>query len=178
MKVFPLIIWLWIWSIFNYHQLLASNEIPLLHVDSEIEDQFKLAVPQGTKSLFIIAIRFIGQIVTVPQANIAAAIRCDLFQHITLPSLVLAIKHAPIGSLVRVMIINESAIVEPTCYKLMRSIRTYLPTELIFAPRRNVFVVDPKIYSEFDFIFFSRLDTGEISHMFYCRNSQVIFMMC
>ena len=148
-------LWIYFW-ILSYHQLRAINS------GHGRDDQFNLAVPDGTKSLFIIAIRFIGKIATVPQANGAAAIRCDIFQHITLPSLVLAINHAPIGSKVRVMIVNESAIVEPTCYKLMRSIRLYFHTELLFVPRRNIYLVNPSIFEGFDFIFFSRLDTGEM----------------
>lgn len=170
MKCFVLILWYCLWGILNYRQPLASNEFRKTlphHIGSDLDDQLALAVPQSTKSLFIIAIRFIGQIVTIPQANTVAAIRCDLFRHITLPSLLLAIKHAPMGSVIRVMIINESAIVEPTCYKLMHSIRNYFPTKLVFTPRRNIFVVDPRIYSEFDFIFFSRLDTGYNNSLFF-----------
>ena len=128
------------------------------------------------RCLFVIAIRFIGNIVTIPHPNAAAAVRCEIFEHVTLPSLISAIGNAPNGSVIRVMIINETSILEPSCFRVINSAKRFLKEKLLFSSRRNIFLVSPTLFQGFDFLFFSRLDTDDAFSSNIFRNIQNTFL--
>ena len=113
-------------------------------------------------SMFVVGLRFIGPTAFAPKVNAAGAVRCEIFSTVTLPALALAIKELPPKTTVNIVLINQTAILEPTCVKVIDKTKSILGDRLHFSN------TDDTYYTMFplddDYIFFSRLDTDNAFH--------------
>jgi hypothetical protein len=114
------------------------------------------------KSLWVVPIRFVGETAFNSSVDAAGAFRCELFDTLTLPSLVAAVKNPPPNTKIAIVLINSSSILEPTCMRVIETTKSLLGNHLSFGD--NIFA--PMNYmSEFSFdvdlIYVSRFDSDD-----------------
>ena len=120
------------------------------------------------ESLFTIAVSFIGRSAT--------AIRCKLFESITLPSLQLVLKQKPPHSKVVVTVVNDSAMVNPTCAAIMSKAKTALKKNMFFSLPKDIYEVGASARSKYRYFFFSRLDSDDAFSPQALRDLKISFM--
>ena len=110
-------------------------------------------------SLWLIPIRFVGPTAFSPQANPVGVLRCELFARLTLPSVVAAVNNPPPRTRVRVIFINDSAIAEPTCAKIIEKTKKLLGDKMSFDTDTHTFL--RKFTLTEDLLFITRLDSDD-----------------
>jgi len=131
-----------------------------VHCNIETGISFPLEIREETSNLYIIGLRFVGPTAFLPTENPSGAIRCQIFSKVTLPSLV-ALKIPP-RSTVNIVLINSSAILEPTCASVIDKTRSLLGKRLFFANSTKSYYTNFNL--DADYIFYSRLDTDDAIH--------------
>ena len=122
---------------------------------------------EASSSLMIIGIRFVGPSAFDRRENAIGAIRCEIFARVTLPALVKTIKSetAPKKKWARlhVVLINDSAILEPTCARVVANSQRLLGDKLSFASSTRMYFSQSlaTTLEDSDYVYFSRLDTDD-----------------
>ena len=110
-------------------------------------------------SMFMIVIRFMGQIAFEPEHNPTAALRCEIFARITLPGLIAATNNAPPRTKMKIVLINSSAVLEPTCARVVLKAKNQLGRRLYFSASNATYMEHTDM--SHDLLFFARLDTDD-----------------
>jgi len=78
---------------------------------------------------------------------------------ITLPALIAATNNAPPRTKIKIVLINSSVILEPTCMRVVIKARNQLGRRLYFTETNSTFIE----HADFthDLLFFARLDTDD-----------------
>jgi hypothetical protein len=110
-------------------------------------------------SQFLVAIRFIGPLALDPEPSPTAALRCEIFSRITLPSLIAATNNAPARTKMKIIFINSSEILEPTCKRVVQKSKNMLGRRLYFSNSTLTYMEHADL--DHDLLFFARLDTDD-----------------
>lgn len=111
-------------------------------------------------SLWLVPIRFVGPTAFSPKANPVGALRCELFSRLTLKSLVWAISPPPPRTRIEIILINQTAILEPTCAKVITRAQKLLKNQLHFAPDTESYLQLFAPLKE-DVLFITRFDSDD-----------------
>lgn len=122
-------------------------------------DEQELRNFSSQTSMFMIAIRFMGEIAFKKTPNPTAALRCEIFARITLPALIAATNNAPPRTKIKIVFINSSAILEPTCARVVTKSRNMLGRRLYFSATNLTYMEHADM--DHDLLFFARLDTDD-----------------
>jgi hypothetical protein len=156
--------------------LNTSRQLDLLIPNTKINgESFPLIDTDKLTSLWIIPIRFIGPTAFDSKSNPIGATRCEIFEKLTLPSLLQALEYPPSPHVkISIVIINASVILEPTCHEVIIKTKSLLKEKLSFA--NDVFSYINQFELTQDIIFFSRLDTDDAIGKYTFRDIYNTFM--
>jgi len=138
--------------------MMSAASVPTNRTLISLEEQ-QLRNISSISSLFMIVIRFMGSIAFEPQHNPTAAIRCEIFSRITLPALIAATNNAPPRTKMKIVFINASAVLEPTCARVVNKARNQLGRRLYFSASNSTYMEHTDM--DHDLLFFARLDTDD-----------------
>lgn len=110
-------------------------------------------------SLWLIPIRFVGPTAFSQEVNPVGVLRCELFARLTLQSLAAVIKSPPPRTRIKVILINASAIIEPTCAKVIERTQQTLGQALSFASSPETYIGQFTLNE--DLLFISRFDSDD-----------------
>lgn len=113
----------------------------------------------SVSSLWLIPIRFVGPTAFSAQPNPVGELRCQIFARLTLPSIVAAVSNAPPKTRVRVVLINDSVITEPTCARVVNQAKKDLGSKLGFGSDTQKFL--SQFTLDEDVLFISRFDSDD-----------------